>query len=411
MLKASIKKWALLLLLSSSSLVIGVRTSIPFFYFVCWFILSTMALCLAWVAAEYFLASPKVERECPRKIDAGERLDLVLTLQNRGILPLLNFIIQDYLPCAPAPDIEKKLLVESLGPGRTLSVNYSIFCPRRGHYRLGPLKLYFIDPLGIFFLRRNCPAYSELFVYPKTFHVRRFPDLSKGAQPWFGIDTSRSAGDEEEFFGVREYKPGDPISRIHWASVAFKNKLIVKQFQRQVFFRATVIFNLRQDQDYGDGEKSVPETIIKLAASVSKYLIDKGVSVEMIAHAQEMVHIPFNKGPEHLDAILKFLSMAQCCSNKKLGEILEEFSKHIPDNSTVIVIMVDKDWEHLPLLLSLEKRNIALIPLVLISSTFKYGLESHAAVKDAKIKLTQAFNFTPLFVSQGQNLEEVFAKC
>jgi uncharacterized protein (DUF58 family) len=228
--------------------------------------------------------------------------------------------------------------------------------------------------------------------------------------PWFGIETTHVSGDEDEFFGVREYKEGDPIKRIHWISTARKRRLIVKEFQRQSFQRATIIFNLEKDKNFGEGKECIAEYAVKIAASVARHLIRAGVSAEIIAHVGEIVHIPFNKGPEHLEDIMRFLAIAQAESMVSLAEIFEEFSRYISNDSSLIVIMTDDDWKYMPAILALENRNVSLIPLILIGSTFLYASDGHRITKETKMILHESFNFNPKFFSRGDNLEEVFAK-
>ena len=128
---------------------------------------------------------------------------------------------------------------------------------------------------------------------------------------------------------MREYRRGDPLKKIHWMVSARKNQLIVKEFQRQSFFRATIMFNLEKDDNVGEGKESVGEYTIKIVASIAKYLIDLGVSIEVISHAGEVVHIPFNKGQEHLEEILKFLTIAQTESRISLSELFATFQRNI----------------------------------------------------------------------------------
>src|SRR5438445_13416249 len=39
------------------------------------------------------------------------------------------------------------------------------------------------------------------------------------------------AGSGTEMFGAREYRPGDPLRRIHWRSSARHGELIVREFE------------------------------------------------------------------------------------------------------------------------------------------------------------------------------------
>jgi uncharacterized protein (DUF58 family) len=229
--------------------------------------------------------------------------------------------------------------------------------------------------------------------------------------PWFGIETMKSSGDDDEFYGTREYRFGDPLKTIHWMSSARKNKLIVKQFQRQSFYRATLLFNLEKESNYGEGRETVCEYIIKIAASIAKYLTDKNVSVEMIAHTGEIVHIEPNKGHEHLEEMMKFLTVAEAESGVGLGEIVQEFSSFIPDDSNLIVIMLDKDWDGFLSSVMADKRDLSFVPVILISASFMENYEAAAEyAHDLKMRLYSKFKFTPIVISHGDDLGSAFGE-
>ncbi|MFH1397185.1 MAG: DUF58 domain-containing protein [Candidatus Omnitrophota bacterium] len=347
------------------------------------------------------------------KINEDESLDIEITLENKSRLPVFNTILKDNLACAAIESRERLILVDYVKAKYTLEFKYSCYCPQRGKYALGPLSIYFFDPLGIFFLKKTYQLYSNVYVYPKIFSIKNFPPLAKGILPWFGINTSRTSGDDDEFFGIREYKQGDPIKRIHWPSTARNNKLIVKQFQNQNFAKATIIFDLEKDKNFGEAKDSIAEYTIRIAASVASYLTSRNIPVKIMAHTGEIVNIPFNRGAEHLDDILKFLAGAEVESRVSLAEIFEDFSRYISNDNTLIVITLDKDWQELPASLPLDKRNISIIPLILISSSFIYPSampDKERIIYDAKINFENLLNLNPVFFSCGDNLEDVFTK-
>jgi uncharacterized protein (DUF58 family) len=365
---------------------------------------------LIWILIVYFTGRLSLTRDIIPKVIEDDNLKVWARISNNSFLPLFNIVVQDELTCADPKERKKAVLIEYLAGRSYLDLKYQCLCPLRGKYNNGPFTVYFFDPLWLFFIKKTYRIYSELYVYPKDFRVKRFPVLVKGYLPWFGIETTRVSGDEDEFFGIREYKEGDPIKRIHWISTARKNRLIVKQFQRQSFFKATIMFNLEKDKNFGEGKERVAEYMIKIAASVAKHLIEKGVSIEVIAHGGEIVHIPFNKGPEHLEDIFKFLAIAQAESRVSLGEIYEQFSRYISSDSNLIVIMPDTDDDFLQSILDLEKKKVSIIPLVVISSTFVYLFDKQKVLKDARIRISSTSSFKPVFFSQGDNLEEAFLR-
>lgn len=409
MLKTFLRNWIFLSVIILANLIIGLRTSIGFFYYFCLLLTLTLVLNFTFVLVEYFTVALKIERYAANKITEDDILKIRTTIENKGLLPAFNIVLEDNLPCAAS--LQKTMMVQDyLGAGSFVALDYRCVCPRRGRYDLGPFSIYFFDPLGLIYLKKTYKKFSELYVMPRTFNIRHFPPLAKGILPWFGIETSRVSGDEDEFYGVREYKPADPVKRIHWLSSARKGELIVRQFQHQRFFRATLVFNLEEDYDVGQGKEKVSEYMIRIAASVSKYLLERGISLEVIAHTQEFVHLPFNKGAVHLQEIFQVLTLAKAQSRVSLGEVFEEASRFIENDTTVIVIMLDKDWKNLSAILSLDKRNISLIPLILISSAFLYETDQSQVEKDLAIKLSQTLNISPVILSRQDNLAEAFLK-
>jgi len=411
MLRASLKKWAFLLIVILFDFLIALRTSLDFFYFFFFFLLVNVAISLAWVAIEFFLAEVRLVRRLPARVVENDYLEVEITLTNRGLIPLFNFLLTDYVASADISEARKAALIPYLGRrGASVKIEYRTRCSRRGKYKIGPFSIYLFDPWGIFFLRKDYYLYSEVYVYPPVFNIQKFPPLVKGNVPWFGIETARVSGDEHDFFGVREYKPGDPIKRIHWLSTARKNSLIVKEFQQRAFFNATLIFDLDKDKNFGEGKNSVAEYTIRIAASIADYLIRLGASLEVIAHAQEIIHLPSNKGPDHLEDIMRALAIAQAESRVNLGDLLSEYANDIPANTTLITIMLDEDWQYLPALLAAGKREVSLIPVVLIASSFLRQSVGQRVIKNAQFRFPKGSKFDPIFISCGEDLAQAFLR-
>jgi uncharacterized protein (DUF58 family) len=83
------------------------------------------------------------------------------------------------------------------------------------------------DPLGLF--RHRGPTIdSELALV-----LPRFTALSERLQvrELEANLAAPRAGSGTEMFGVREYRPGDPLRRIHWRSSARHGELIVREFE------------------------------------------------------------------------------------------------------------------------------------------------------------------------------------
>jgi uncharacterized protein (DUF58 family) len=83
------------------------------------------------------------------------------------------------------------------------------------------------DPLGFFIGRRQCSDTEIALVYP------RFTTLSH-RRPVRELETAAAApraGSGYELFGIREYRPGDSLRRIHWRSSARHGELVVREYE------------------------------------------------------------------------------------------------------------------------------------------------------------------------------------
>lgn len=407
MYKKFLGKWITLLILLALSLFMSLKTLLVSYSFLFWILLAIPLVSFLWLALTYFSRKIHLSRKITLKIEEDDFLDITLEVKNQSFLPISDMVIEDFLSCAGETEKKKFIILNFLLPGETNRLNYRCLCPQRGRYDLGPMIAYFFDPLGLFYFKEIYPIYSETYVYPKTFNIRKFPTLNKGSSPWMGVETSRVSGDDDEFYGVREYRRGDPIKKIHWMASARKNQLIVKEFQRQSFFRATILFNLEKEDNFGEGKETVAEYTIKIVASIAQYLTHLGVSIEVISHAGETVHIPFNKGAEHLDEILKFLTIAQPESRVTLLELFETFQRNILEDSSLIVVMTDKNKFFLPAVLSLGVRNVSIVPIILNCATFLKNYlpkENH----DHGMEISEKIKINPIYINRQDNLAEKF---
>jgi uncharacterized protein (DUF58 family) len=408
MIKTFRLKWLLLGFFFISSLLIGLKTTREFFFLFAYFLLSATAVSLAWLLLTCFTAHLQLSRKMISRATEDDTLEVAAQIRNLSFLPVFNFVLEDNFSCRQ-PNLEKKsFFISYLGIKSSCEIKYDYLCFKRGEYKMGPFVVYFFDPLNLFFFKRILHIYSGVVVYPQIFRIEKFPPLTKSVLPWFGIETARSSGDDDEFYGVREYKDGESVKKIHWISSARKNKLIVKQFQLQSFFGTTIIFNLEKAKNLGEGKESVAEYIIKIAASVADYLTERGVSIELLAHIGEIVHLPFNKGQEHLESILRVLAVAQAESRISLREAFEEFARYIPNDSSLVVVISDQDYKDLSRMVSLYSRGVSLIPLIVVSDTFLPVADKKKAVHQTKIRVSNLVNMPAKFFSQGDNLSEVF---
>ena len=122
------------------------------------------------------------------------------------------------------------------------------------------------DPLGFFRGQRPCPDAEVALVLP------RFASLAGRREPreLEASMASPRAGYGSEVFGVREYRAGDSLRRIHWRSSARRGELVVREYEPPGLQTLTILVD--------PTPQSVPvaDQIARLAASEAWDCIREG---------------------------------------------------------------------------------------------------------------------------------------
>jgi uncharacterized protein (DUF58 family) len=133
------------------------------------------------------------------------------------------------------------------------------------------------DPLGFFSGVRSCPDVEVAVVLPL------FTSLVSSRQP-HELEASVAApraGSGNDLFGIREYRPGDSLRRIHWRSSARHGELVVREYEPPGM-RTVALF-----VDPSPRSVEVADQVARLAASEAWDCIREGGRVSLWAPGLE----------------------------------------------------------------------------------------------------------------------------
>ncbi|MBD3647535.1 MAG: DUF58 domain-containing protein [Pseudomonadales bacterium] len=104
------------------------------------------------------------------------------------------------------------------------------------------------DPLALFYGVTRFDNPQQLLVLPKRYRVSRQFEMPGGRhfQPG-GVNPTWSIGESDEFVSLRDYRDGDSLRKIHWASTAKRDKPVVKEFQDEYFVRQALVLDTAVD--------------------------------------------------------------------------------------------------------------------------------------------------------------------
>lgn len=212
----------------------------------------------------------------------GDRLDVTVKLETQRRVS--TFILEEYVPERLGQTV--KVPITSLGAGREVDHRYSLRCVRRGVYEIGPLVAVTSDPIGLTQREHVLSERFELLVHPRIEEVRDRPLTRQFEDPPIRPPVSKPFPSGLEFYGMREYKPGDDLRRIVWRASARMGKLMVREAEQGITDRITIIIDTDRGHHSHEGEYSESfETGVSAAASLASRHLRDGYEIRLEANA------------------------------------------------------------------------------------------------------------------------------
>jgi len=334
------------------------------------FAVSLGLILLSYALSHLLVFNLEIQRQVSSPSYEDDIATVCIKLRNRLTILDQTLEIEDDFTAAESYKRKKTILFNGLSKG-SLDYSYQEVCYKRGLYRIGPFRVKIFEPLGLFYVQKILPVYTELVVYPRVFHVQQLPFILGHLAPRFGEQTTRLSGDYEEFYGIREYHQEDGWRRIHWPSTARLSELMVKHFELSSQWKATLILDAHKSNNTGFGKNTVFEYEVKIAASLAKYLLFRNASFGLIASNKNQLYMRMSKGKDHFFKMLHRLAVIDADGDVLLRQVIAQNQVKIPSNSSLILItdqcskrLVDFLW-HLKL-----KKNIGVIPIILNKGSF-----------------------------------------
>lgn len=295
-------------------------------------------LALAWRSARSRLLGLTVRREIYPSAFEDDAVAVDLVLENRSARAATLLEITDVFGAGMA---ERQALLEA-GPlprARRRRLRYRTFCSRRwGIYGVGPLSLAASDPLGLFHAERRFAQLEAFSVFPRVYDVAGLERL--GARPSLTPQeaTAGRPGQSALYLGVRDYRPGDDLRRIHWPATARRGALIVKEYEIDLTPYFTLFLDLERGNRAGTGTKSTLEYVVRTAASLLWSAARRGDVAQVFGEGAAPLFIPPGRGELHLAHCLHELIRVRQEGATPLLELVERHRAHLPEGSTAALL-------------------------------------------------------------------------
>ncbi len=399
-------------------LLTGLLTGRAFFFNLAYLLGGLLLISLIWsLTAVRWLGISRKTRA--RRAQVGRNLDEVFTVQNLAFLPKLWLEVRDE---SDLPGHRASHVVPALGAKSSYRWYVETPCLVRGEFRLGPLSILSGDPFGLFLSPRKLAATSRIVVYPATVPVNKI-ELPVGVLSGGDAERRRAQFITTNASGVREYVNGDSFNRIHWASSARKDRLMVKEFEIDPmadvwmfvdFSRGSVVEEPSVRRINGDGAvipmgtgipPSTEEYAVVIAASLAQYFIELERALGFVAYVPHREVYQPERGNRQLLRILETMAIARSKSTYSLGQILTLETPYLTRGTTLVIITASLDPAWITEAQILSRRGIR--PMCILIDPASFGGMTRSDETRSMLRLGK---IPSIVIHQGDDLTAALAQ-
>ena len=268
----------------------------------------------------------------------GDDINVVLTITNQSYRRTQQLEVFDNVPHEMKMRKGVNLMRMNLGPGQTATIRYTVRCPLRGHYTIGPTSIRYRNTFNLFVSETSIGDRSDITVFPQVRDVEEALIRSDVPKMYTGATTLKTPGQGMEFYALREYFPGDSFRSINWKAFARTGELMVNEKTRDAVTDVFIILDTRDVARIGTVLKNPLEMGTVAAASIANYFIKRRDSVSLVTYGERMDFLPPETGDKQHYKVLSQLAAVESKGSMPLQAVTNALSPRISRGSPVFII-------------------------------------------------------------------------
>ena len=352
-------------------------------------------LLVAWLGAWLARRSERytVTRHLPRVATAGEAFSYRVSVGNLAASPRDGLALIEDLADARPPLAEfrarmrfptylgwKRMIAErkactvdetplpEIAARGTAEITMQGAALKRGTQHFESVTLARADPLGLMRAVSRLPARDNMMVLPRRYPM---PPISlpgsRRYQPG-GVSQSASVGDSEEFAGLRDYRPGDPLQRIHWKSFARIGEPVVREYQDEYFERHALI--LDTFCTVGDATHVAAfEDAVSIASSLACTVSTQECLLDLVFVGNESHVYTAGGGQMSTGGLLEVLAGVQLCASQPFRTLHDAVMARRGQLTGSVCVLLQWDEARREFIRDLRAAGVPLLVIVVTAET------------------------------------------
>lgn len=282
---------------------------------------------LIYIGAGLFLAPAQVKLDLQRfpsadHVNAGAAVTVKLTVTNQGrFIPEIQ--VEDGVP--PGLNLIKGTsgVRASLAPREEIRFEYSV-TSARGIHLYSQVNVKTSDPFDLFPQRRAAALSDRIIAMPDKISLHPIRIQPPQTRPYPGVIHARKGGSGIDFYGIREYQPGDAMRWVNWQTAArHAEDLFTNQFEQENIADVGIIVDARQQTDVVDpaGGDALFEYSIRVALGLAETFLNDGNRVSLLVYGYGMDRVFPGYGKAQRERIQRCLAQARTGHNYPLESL------------------------------------------------------------------------------------------
>ena len=300
----------------------------------------------------------------------GEDLPMELAVLNDKPIPVPMVSVEDFATqeavvreqaLAPSQRWGLAILASRwrLGWHQRVVRHLTLAADRRGVYSFGPVRVTVSDLFGYDEVTAEHEDDATYVVQPRTLSVLEADEPPVPAEQ---VRSRHSLFDDPALFaGVRPYRWGDPMRRIHWRATARTGVTLSKRFdpsrERNVLLALDV---QTMSGSIWTNDEEMVEGLMVAASSLARRALLDGASCGLAAMAlsrriDTFAFAPPRAGREQLSTIAQLLGRLHAAPLAPFEVLLARLPQRVPLGTTIVVITARDPGPYIDLLMRLQR--------------------------------------------------------
>jgi uncharacterized protein (DUF58 family) len=209
----------------------------------------------------------------------------------------------------------------------------------RGYYVFPSVRVESRDGLGLIQHSDAFAPPGQLLILPPVLRLKRVSIRPRRTRVYAGTIPARVGGPGVDFFGVRDYQPGDPPRRINWHVSARQNEgLYSNEFEQERVADVGILLDGRDRTNLFGGGHSIFEHSVLAAAALTDAFLAQGNRVGLLVYGKYLHWTLPAYGKLQREKILHALAGARSGGSDIFANLGHLPTRLFPINSQIVVV-------------------------------------------------------------------------